>query len=359
MLVFRQVAACMAFRFALIQETVSLIHKQECRTSVKGEECFRQVVWAMQTGIVEYPGRYPALTNRSSFEDFQRHLHATGRLSGVCPEPCAERALDKADGVHVSDGFVSQRTMGVKVHVASIGGSGTTAFMAELADVEPPIITNDIDDNDHIKHAPYSLLIKSRFFMVENPDMIVYLYGSPVRAIMSLDRRGYLVTQAHKTRTDPFPQIAPENITALAFNEDNDFLQIEKHFDSYYNQCDYPVAFLNIAEKTDHVEQLAHFLRTNATELRRVFVPWHLRTPSARIAVSSQELLDDIYDPDEVLPSAHDYKSVPDDVKLALDRKLSRVIGKFDALNGFKLLTPAMKAHCHQVVEPGSQIQNH
>lgn len=257
----------------------------------------------------------------------------------------------QADGVLASDPFVSQRTFDLNVHVASIGGSGTTAFMAELADVEPPIITNNIDDNDHIKHAPYTLLVTSRFFMAQHPDVIVYLYGDPVRAIMSLDRRGYLVAQAHKTRTDQFPQIVPENITDYAFNE-GDFLQVEKHFDSYYNQCDYPVAFLNIAEKTDHIEELAHFLRTNATELRRVFVPWHLRVSSARTTESSREFLDDNYDPDEVIPSVHDYRTVSSDVKFALDRKLSSLIGKLDALHGFKLLTPAMKKHCRQVLEP-------
>ncbi|CAK0810995.1 unnamed protein product [Prorocentrum cordatum] len=63
-----------------------------CRTSVAGEECFVEVQWAMQTGIAENPGWYAPLTSSSSFEDFQRHLHATARLSGVCPEPCAERA---------------------------------------------------------------------------------------------------------------------------------------------------------------------------------------------------------------------------------------------------------------------------
>merc|ERR1719401_981108 len=46
----------------------------------------------MRTGVVKHPDWYLPLTNKSSFEDFQRHLHGVERLSRVCPEPCAAQA---------------------------------------------------------------------------------------------------------------------------------------------------------------------------------------------------------------------------------------------------------------------------
>jgi len=67
---------------------------QDCHTSVEGDACFKEVMWAMRTGIVERPQWYPSLTKDSSFKDFQRLLHGDGSLpaSRVCPRPCPERA---------------------------------------------------------------------------------------------------------------------------------------------------------------------------------------------------------------------------------------------------------------------------
>lgn len=59
-----------------------------CYTSVKGDACYKQVMWAMETGVVEHPEWYPGVTKDSSFEDFQQHLHGSARLSSVCPKPC-------------------------------------------------------------------------------------------------------------------------------------------------------------------------------------------------------------------------------------------------------------------------------
>ncbi|CAK0793132.1 unnamed protein product [Prorocentrum cordatum] len=65
---------------------------QGCRTSVEGDRCYVEVMWAMRAGIQQHPEYYLPLTRNSSFEDFQQHLHGTARLSGVCPEPCAAAA---------------------------------------------------------------------------------------------------------------------------------------------------------------------------------------------------------------------------------------------------------------------------
>ncbi|CAK0868932.1 unnamed protein product [Prorocentrum cordatum] len=65
-----------------------------CHTSVEGDECFGEVVYAMQTGVVKHPERYSPLAQDSTFEDFQRYLHRLPALSKVCPEPCAAHELD-------------------------------------------------------------------------------------------------------------------------------------------------------------------------------------------------------------------------------------------------------------------------
>ncbi|CAK0803761.1 unnamed protein product [Prorocentrum cordatum] len=65
-----------------------------CHAPVEGDECHKRVVWAMEKGAVKYPAQFAPLTSRSSFEDFQRHLHAMPKFSNVCPEPCAARAVE-------------------------------------------------------------------------------------------------------------------------------------------------------------------------------------------------------------------------------------------------------------------------
>ncbi|CAK0903902.1 unnamed protein product, partial [Prorocentrum cordatum] len=66
-----------------------------CRTSVRGEQCYEEVLWVMQTGVVEFPDWYSPLNRSSPFEDFQRHLHNSARFSGVCAEPCAPGVLEE------------------------------------------------------------------------------------------------------------------------------------------------------------------------------------------------------------------------------------------------------------------------
>merc|ERR1712217_563303 len=57
-----------------------------CHTAQHGEQCYMHVKYAMQTGIVASPDHYPALSNDSTFEEFQALLHL-GAHQG-CPMPC-------------------------------------------------------------------------------------------------------------------------------------------------------------------------------------------------------------------------------------------------------------------------------
>ncbi|CAK0849400.1 unnamed protein product [Prorocentrum cordatum] len=62
----------------------------ECRDARAGELCYQAVTWAMTKGILERPAWYPELSARSSFKEFQAHLHQT--RGSLCPRPCAAAA---------------------------------------------------------------------------------------------------------------------------------------------------------------------------------------------------------------------------------------------------------------------------
>jgi hypothetical protein len=76
-------------------ESAQLLAPEDCHTAVQGDLCYAEVLYVMQKGVSEHPEWYDSsLTNSSSFEDIQRHLHGSARLSTVCPEPCAAQAHD-------------------------------------------------------------------------------------------------------------------------------------------------------------------------------------------------------------------------------------------------------------------------
>merc|ERR1712137_37990 len=57
-----------------------------CCVAKEGDVCYREVLWAMNSGIVEQPQWYPGLTQNSSFVAFQAALHRGTMIS--CPDPC-------------------------------------------------------------------------------------------------------------------------------------------------------------------------------------------------------------------------------------------------------------------------------
>jgi len=236
---------------------------------------------------------------------------------------------------------VTHRTSELRVHVTSIGGVGTTGIMEEMKQMSPAIVTNDPIDNDQIKHVPYSKLIGMAGFKRLRPQKVIYMYGDASRAIMSLDRRGWFMIQARKTRSDPFPHPFPKNLKQYVEDMNEDFFQFEKHFDSYYTQCDMPVAFLRATEKTDHIKELAEFLEVNSTEARRVLVPWKQAASALQF---EQEVVPLEFNPD-VLPSNHSYDDVTPETKARLKGKLSSLLKKYDSLPGFKAIIPGKDCH--------------
>jgi len=63
-----------------------------CKTSVKGDDCYLSVVWAMEHGIKKHADWYPGLSGDSTFEDFQRVLHEKFPAMSRCSLPCSSPA---------------------------------------------------------------------------------------------------------------------------------------------------------------------------------------------------------------------------------------------------------------------------
>jgi len=79
---------------------------EECRRAVEGEDCHRQVTWAMTEGIYSHPQWYPELTSNSSFDAFQEHLYHFDH--GYCPKPCYSESPVVAQGCQLQVFFYAK-----------------------------------------------------------------------------------------------------------------------------------------------------------------------------------------------------------------------------------------------------------
>eukprot|EP00438_Fugacium_kawagutii_P018452 Skav204781 [mRNA] locus=scaffold763:164870:172611:+ [translate_table: standard] len=61
---------------------------KECRTAVRGDACYNDVMWAKNTGIKQHPEWYRGLSPDASFVDFQAYLYRTTPVGHSCPPPC-------------------------------------------------------------------------------------------------------------------------------------------------------------------------------------------------------------------------------------------------------------------------------
>jgi len=252
----------------------------------------------------------------------------------------------------LSSGFVKQE---VALHVSSFGGVGTTGFMTEIGRIRPPPSMNDHTDKDCVKHVPYPMLR-----LRETPGRIVYLHGDPLRAVLSLDGRGWFLRQAKKLRVDPLPVRGkfPETLQDYLASK-YDFLQLEQHFDSFRTQCEVPVAFLRISEKTDHNEELAAFLNVSVAEVRRVLKPWRKEKMAVQLLAGPGQEGTSEPGPGEPSPAnsstRRSSEGVYDELGLQGDKqqivqmlrqKLHRITKKLSVLPGFTVQMPGV--HCRR-----------
>lgn len=60
--------------------------KVGCHTTVEGERCFREIMWARKVGMRKHPEWYPNLTVDSPLIDLQKFMY--DHFPGRCPIPC-------------------------------------------------------------------------------------------------------------------------------------------------------------------------------------------------------------------------------------------------------------------------------
>jgi hypothetical protein len=220
------------------------------------------------------------------------------------------------------------------VHVSSIGGTGATFLMHELNKMVPPIITNDPADRDGLNNVPFGKGVQDA-----RPGKILYLWGDPAHAVELLARRGQLISHAKKIRSDPWPESGawlPGNLSEYVDDAHDDFLQLEMHFDSFYNQCEIPIGFLRVEEETEYQSELADFLETTESEVSRVLQAWRWK----RQETSEAELEDlAIREGSTGLRAVGDLRT-----RKKIENKLRSLIDKYRQLPGFMTIIPG--EHC-------------
>ena len=174
-----------------------------------------------------------------------------------------------------------------KLLIISAGGIGTTTAISEFHKI-PELEANCPSDSDGLKHLPYNRLVADHGKQLTDVKRILYLWGNPMHAVASLYRRGYQVTQAMKTRSEPFPdgslsktaseRAVPRTIDAYAASN-YDIFQMQKHIESYLtnrNDTSFKpaLAFLQMERKTEHLDKLAHFLGVPRLALKNHMSSW-------------------------------------------------------------------------------------
>ena len=174
-----------------------------------------------------------------------------------------------------------------KLLIISAGGIGTTTAISEFHKI-PELESNCPNDSDGLKHLPFNRLVADHAEQLKDVKRILYLWGNPMHAVASLYRRGYQVTQAMKTRSEPFPdgshskaaseRAVPRTIEAYAASK-YDIFQMQKHIESYLtNRNDTSfrpgLAFLQMERKTEHLDKLAHFLGVPRLSLKNHMSSW-------------------------------------------------------------------------------------
>lgn len=74
----------------------------KCHTALPGEECYKDVSWAITDGIYAHPNWYEGLSNKSNFETFQAVVYKIN--STKCPLPCNYAPPEQAEAKHKDKG---------------------------------------------------------------------------------------------------------------------------------------------------------------------------------------------------------------------------------------------------------------
>lgn len=148
----------------------------------------------------------------------------------------------------------------IEVVVVSFGGVGTTFLMEHLARYKK---VNCSDDTDGLKHVSIPPLSR-------NPELkLVYIFGDPRTAAISLFERKFHQAQYHKLQrldyTSPRPPSREMTVETYA-RQDRDLLGFQQHFTNWYRgyPAHRPIMFLRYERLHHNLDKLAEFLQLPA-----------------------------------------------------------------------------------------------
>lgn len=149
----------------------------------------------------------------------------------------------------------------VEVLIVSAGGVGTTFLLKAVGKYKK---TNHISNEDGFKHLTIPPITKNSNLKV------IYVFGNPITATMSLFRRDFHHTQSYKMQ-QYLPKgyrVAQETNLEEYAAKGVDGFYFRRHFENWTERyLVYPTLFLRYETLFDNIEEIAHFL-----ELPRAFV---------------------------------------------------------------------------------------
>lgn len=143
----------------------------------------------------------------------------------------------------------------IEVLVASAGGVGTTFLIEAISKYKQ---TNCAENTDGFKHLPIPPIKNSN-------QKIIYVFGDPVMATLSLFRRRYHYTQSRQNNAfhDTFlPYRIPlESSLEEYINIGIDRLSLERHFENWYHKYRlYEVFFIHYEHIHERLSEISSYL---------------------------------------------------------------------------------------------------
>ena len=142
----------------------------------------------------------------------------------------------------------------IEVLVASAGGVGTTFLMKAIQQYKK---TNCPDNTDGYKHLPFPPFGGSKNLKV------LYIYGDPVMATLSLFRRQYHHTQSHCTQKfEKKKDIIPMDLTIENYAAGGlDRLHLADHFHNWHSRyTQHDTLFVRYEDIHANIEAIADYL---------------------------------------------------------------------------------------------------
>ncbi len=141
----------------------------------------------------------------------------------------------------------------IDFHIVSPGGMGCSFVIDQIA---LKALTNARNDSDGLKHHPYPEKLR----LDESSAKVVYVWNDPLRAILSLHRRGWLSNQCLKLNGMQFASNSIEKLWDTTVIYGLDVFGISEHARSWAEFGSFQMFFLDLRAIEGSKEELQDFL---------------------------------------------------------------------------------------------------